>query len=218
MPEDGKAAFVKLLQNKITVDGQIVPILTQFYPDDTLPAISMTQQAYGGEYDKGEFYNFDEDDYVESRSTVVGYRRLMSLHVWAINPDQRDNIYNQLITLLEDAKHWHYSQCYKYNPVTHNCSETNAECDARTHLNLYSINGKCPYPNPGVNYRAPETILHHYNIDNQITIRNPDFSEDLSMRPELYKITLDIEYNYFDIRTRNLAPTKDVEYEETIEE
>lgn len=218
MPEDSKAAFVKLFQNKVFVDGKPVPVLTQWYPDDTFPAITLTQQAFGGVKDEGEFTNFD-DGIIQSRTRITGYRRLISLHIWASGVDERDIIYNQIIALLNDAKDWQYNQCFKYNPITKKCSETNLECDARTVTNAYSIYGRCPYPKESMeDYRAPQTILHHFNIDNDIEMRNPDFTEDLSLRPEAYKVILDIEFNYFDIRTRNLAPTTGVEYEETIEE
>ncbi len=218
MPEDRKAAFVKLLQNKVIIDNRPVPILTQWYPDDVFPAITLTQQSFGGVNDRGEFFNYEED-VIDSKTNITGYRSLISLHIWASNVDERDNIYNQVIALLNDAMDWQYNQCFKYNPVNHQCSETNQECDARTHTNAYSLNGRCPYPKPSdENYRAPETILHHFNIDNQIEPRNPDFQEDLTLRPEAYKVILDIEFNYFDVRTRRVARTDSVTYEETIEE
>ncbi len=234
MPEDSIACFVRLLENKVIINGNALPVLTQIYPHDNVPSITLDLSGLSAPVDEVEYKIFlplDEDNpfydpdnpneqYIQKTRRIVAYRRTMTITGWFTDIDERDSGFKQVMALLNDAVDLQFNQCANYDILTHKCSTTGNECDARTVFNTYSAKGRCPYLNitdeSNSLFRGPVSLLLRYNIERKISIRSPDFVDDLNISPVERRFIITVDFVYNDITERGTVPTLDYETEDSV--
>lgn len=227
-----KYCFVKVLDNKIQCESegggfQVVPILTQFYPADQIPCISMSFSSAMGMISRAgclslsplpedhDYYDpaYSEEEYAQSFDILTENKSVMSFHIWANDPDQRDTIHMQLLQYLEEAIQFNYKYCRNYSDGV--CATTNATCDATTTLNRFSVQYKCPFPDD----RNAATWFDVCGVQRgSIKLRGEQYLEDTDVSPEVYRVVQEVDLVYNRVQSIPVLPACNYEGEAVPEE
>jgi hypothetical protein len=221
LAEPAKLSFVQLLRGHIVCESVSVPVLTQYYPEDKSPAITMWQTGISSKT-SGKTWRWyrrvasplpsthpyydpanPNSAYVQQQNKQNEDEKEISLHFWSNSIDELDCMVDQFKQRLTEAQHYHYTCCTKYDPTTHFCSFDGEECPARTTYNRFSVQGKCPYPDE----RKPIHFFEAAGISTQsVFIRNEVFLGELAETPEIYKATINLSYNIVSEYTVRVNP------------
>lgn len=204
-----KRTFLNLLQNKIILDDDIVPVIIKDYWADMTPCVTIT----GFSRDKGRYHRqqrtvyqplppthrlYDETDPNKKYPFLAEYKRKeyeIQINVWCNNEREREEIVNQINDLLFLARNHHYKFCVNYDEKTFKCKTIDEECKARTTHSLRTPIGQCPTP----------VKLGYCNIFKSVGILpntihiSPDYERDeYDHKPPLKRTIIEINLDYFD--------------------
>lgn len=205
-----KFCFLKILDGAVVCNAKVVPVLTQFYPADLTPCITMSiQGGVGGDTrtvagvkspldEEHDYYDSDNPDegYLQSIKVLQPAKKVLSLHFWANTPEERDCIFHQAKERIREALLFNYHYCYNY--VDGNCATTENTCDATVIDNRFSVQYKCPYsdisdPDDPL-YRNPSTWFNFTGVQPEsVMLRGEQYLEDTEMIPEIYRVVQDVD-------------------------
>ena len=205
-----KKTYLQLLQNRIILDDQIIPVIIKDYWYDTTPCVTIT----GFSRDKGRYNRqqrtiykklsedhplFDEDNPDEKYPHLAEYQRKeyeIQINVWCNTEREREEIVNQVRHLLFLARNHHYSYCVNYDNETHNCRKLEEECKARTVNGYRGLRGLCPAPRM---YEYCNIYKSNGILPNTIRI-SPDYERDeYDHKPPLKRSIIVINLDYYEI-------------------
>lgn len=195
------ACFVQLLQNRIVLDGRVVPVLDVFPPTDNIPCVTMTKSGGLGLTQKDVFYNYSADDPSLVVEKVIRkiYDKVITIHIWGHIPEERDYIFTRVEECIEDAVNDDFLFCSKYNLTDLSCSQTGNQCDALTVQNSKTRMRMCPYG--GITstsdplFRGPSSVLVSAGIHREsVSPRGEVNVDQLDIVPEVYHSTLAVDF------------------------
>ena len=208
------ASFVRLFQNQITIEDEVVPILTKLPPEILLPSIiiSVEDNAEPPKEYAGENFeplpiddpNYDPTNPDEPVNKGILFRqeskRQVKVKISAKTSDSRNDIQKQVEMLIFKAKHFHYCACLNYDILTDICSSTDLECDAIDSTNRFAVAGKCPYTDitdvDSPYYRDPKSVFHLSGImPGLLRIKPERLDEYLDVKKEIYVVDIPVEFS-----------------------
>lgn len=205
--------FVMLLQGKLKLGDEVVPVLGRIPHKVTVPSAVVMRETGTGEVDSllggySEALPTSDPHYVGGKKYVTHGRFLteskgcIGIYLTALTEGNRTTLLNQVNQILGLSRIYHYSCCTKYNPETEVCSQTGVKCDALTVVNRYSYSGRCPYcpvtDEAESNYRGPKSYFYDANIDiGSLVVGEPQFMEDTTITPELYGAICKVNFDYY---------------------
>ena len=205
-----KKTFLKILQNNIVLDDNIIPVVIKDYWYDVTPCITIT----GFSRDKGKYHReqrtvyqplppthrlYDEEDPNKKYPFLAEYQRKqyeIHINIWCNNEREREEIVNQVRHLLFLARNHHYSYCVNYDKETFKCKKLDdEECRARTSNSFRSLHGHCPTP-----IKLGYCNIYKSNGVLQNTIHiSPDYeADDYNHKPPLKRSIINITLDYFE--------------------
>lgn len=205
-----KKTFLRILQNNIIFDEDIVPVVIKDYWYDTTPCVTIG----GFSRDKGRYNReqrtvrkslpethplFDENDPNKKYPFLAEYQRKeyeININVWCNNEREREEIVNQVRKLLFLARNHHYTYCVNYDKDTHICNTLNEECKARTVTGYRGLRGLCPAPR---RYEYCNIYKSNGILSNTIHI-SPDYENDeYDHKPPLKRSIIVINLDYYEV-------------------
>ena len=204
-----KRLFLKILQNKIVLDDQIVPAIIKDYWVDMTPCITIYGSNRRNSNNKRDYnrvmrplkednpmYNPDKPNkkYPHlAEFTKHSYR--VQINVWCNDERQREIIVNQVKDCLFKAHNNHYSYCSKFNDDK-TCETTGETCAALTDTGYKGIMGLCPNP---CKYHCCSLMNSYGVVKNSVQIGGDYEQDENDHRPPLKRSIIDIELDYYDI-------------------
>lgn len=205
-----KRLFLKLLQNKIIYEDNIVPVVIKDYWYDVTPCITIR----GLSRDRGDYlthritvkkpldishplYNNEKPNkkYPHlAESTRKSYE--IQINVWCNTEKDSEVIVEEVKNQLFLARNGHYTYCAKYDSETHYCKTINEPCKAINGYGYKGLRGLCPSPRE---YHCC-SLFNAYNVIKNTIIISPDYeSDEYDHKPPLKRSIIDIELDYYDI-------------------
>lgn len=222
--------FLELLENKITINGTPVPFLTQFYPEDTRPCVTLFMEGGSGvTSEETRFKNtpldedhpyYDEENpdepYLQEVKEISYTSKTIQLQIWCNERDERDTILYQIKEIFKKLANRHYTTCKNYDPTGTLCTVTDELCDAITSNNRYGVQKKCPFMDiedpEDANYRNPQSILEKYGIRHtSLNPREPTELLDLNPVPEEWRLAWIIDFVIAEEYSKKVNPVCDIE-------
>lgn len=195
------------------MNNRVVPVLTQYFPEDKTPCITFNtgegeppKDRYGFKKETlppdHPYYdpNAPGETYVTQSNHQRILNRIVSINIWANDVDGRDYIHKKTMECLENALDCQYQYCAKLGE-NNTCSEIDDECAARTTINMYSYQGRCPFPDD----LKPVTIFQKHNlIRGSVKFLNPIYMDDTTAKDILFKAVIRVDAAVVE---DNLKPT-----------
>ena len=213
-----KRLFLRLLQDRIIYEDDIVPVVIKDYWYDTTPCVTIR----GISRDKGSYLThqitvkrpldenhplYDENNPNKryphlAESTRKTYE--IQINIWCNNEKEREEIVNSVKNLLFLARNNHYTFCSQYDITDSNCKYLNEQCKAIDNYGYKGLRGLCPSPKE---YHCCN-IFNFYNVIKNSIIISPDYEQDeYEQRPPLKRSIIDITLDYYEI---NVFPSNPV--------
>ena len=224
-----KRTFLTLLQNKITYNNQVVPVIIKDFPYDKTPCITLT----GTNRDKGKHRIqhitrqlplsstdplYDPTSPDKKYPTLVEYTVKsydISINIWCNNETERELITNQVKDCLFYCMNHHRDYCIRYNTQTHICSTTNQTCASHNDTGFKGLRCQCPDP---LEYDYCNLLTANFIRRNSIVI-DPDYEQDEYDRREPLKRTIiNISLDYEEQKVIPSYPTISFTYDEPTED
>lgn len=212
-----KKCFVQILQNKIYLNDEIIPVVIKDYPYDKTPCVTIS----GFNRDKGQhrrqqvsvmctlskdhpLYDpkYPERKYPHSAEySIKSYE--IDLHVWCDTEEEREKIVDQIYDCLFYCMNFHHAFCIRYDNKTKECETTGDICEALTDKGYHGLRGQCPNKN-----NNPMNIMNKYGIIKHSVHISPHYEADiLDEKAPLKHSVIEINLDYKRVKVLKSNPT-----------
>jgi hypothetical protein len=172
--------LVELLQGRINVDGEAVPVVKQFSQSSNRPVLTL-------DLSPGVSTNHVYND---PGSNQVMYERhaTVNINVWCDTEEQRAELTRKILYLFQLEQDYHYAYCTQYRANGEYCRHLGGKCKA-----VDTRNNRCPSP-----------YLYEYQglrerwsiIPGTLNVEPPFDLDDLSDHPPLLRSIIRCEAQY----------------------
>lgn len=212
-----KKTFLKLLQNNIIYNDDIVPVIIKDYWYDTTPCITiggMDRTKKSPRQHTRECHPlpsthplYDENNPYKKYPHLVekiGKSYEIWINIWCNNEEEREIITNQVRDCLFLCLNHHHKFCVNYDKTTKNCLYTEETCSALTDTGFRGLRGQCskPYDNKYCNLFTKNGIKR-----NTIQIGADYEKDEYNHKPPLKRTIIEINFDYTDTRVFPSNPT-----------
>lgn len=212
-----KKTFLKILQNKIIYDDDIVPVVIKDYWYDTTPCITISgfdRTKRSPRQRSTECHPlppthplYDEENPYKRYPHLVetiGRSYEIWINIWCNNEKERELITNQVKDCLFYCINHHYTYCVNYDETSIKCLYTEEICEAITDTGYHGLRGECPHTKENKYCN----ILTKNGIKRNTIQIGADYEKDeYNHKPPLKRTIIEITFDYNDKRIFPSNPT-----------
>lgn len=231
----GKELLIRLLDGRVLNDTTPLEVIDRYEPEDKIPCYTISVTGGPGELETWFEYNlkplpithplYDPENPDEQCATekiqVKRSRKVITLHIWSHDAELREHMVEQAIKHLDKAGLGCYQYCTRLDSDGI-CQTTDEDCDAPLKLTLYSVEGRCPYPDvtdeEDVNYRNPQSYFELLGVPVEFfKLRGDEDIDELTLNPVVYHTAIPIDYIQENRLVIETAPVGEVDVDITVE-
>lgn len=212
-----KRTFLKLLQNNIIYDDDIVPVVIKDYWYDTTPCITisgMDRTRTSHRQRSTECHPLEqthplfdsENPYKKYPHLVetIGRKYEIWINIWCNNERERELITRQVKDCLFNCINHHYKYCINFDKETSTCKYTEDTCSALTDLGYRGLRGQCSNPNE----YGYKNLFVNAGIKMNTILWGADYEKDeYNHKPPLKRTIIELGFEYTDKKVFPSNPT-----------